>query len=261
MSLRGQVVVITGASSGIGSALARELASRGCKLGLIARRADRLAALADELRKTRAEVAWEEADVADRDRVKAAFAALAAKLGPADRVVANAGLGYKTPADDLNVPETEAILRVNFFGVVYAFEAALPAMLSRGRGHLVAVSSVAGFKGLPGTAAYCASKAAVNAYVEGLRIQFRGRGVACTTVCPGFVRTEMTAGNRHPMPWVMDADRAARIIADGIERKRKWVIFPRRMSVLMWLARWAPDWWVAKQVPKDFIDGLPGGGA
>jgi short-subunit dehydrogenase len=254
MRLRGQVVIITGASSGIGAALARELARAGCRLGLVARRTERLEALAADLKHEGVTVAWATADVGDREQLRQAITQLASELGPPDIVIANAALGDITPLDHLHVPQTEAMFRVNVFGVIYTFEAVLADMLQRGRGHLIAISSVAGFKGVPGAAAYSSTKAAVNAYVEALRIQFRGRGVSFTTVCPGFVRTEMTAGHRHPMPWLMDAERAASIIRRGIERKAAWVVFPWQMALFIWSARWAPDWLTARMVPRVFLD-------
>src|SRR5262249_31646329 len=133
----------------------------------------------------------------------------------------------------------------------YTFEAVMESMLTRRSGHLVAISSLAAYKGLPGSAGYCATKAAVNTYCEGLRIELHGRGVAVTCVCPGFVRTEMTAGQTPPMPLVMDADRAANRILSALPRKPKVYNFPRRMSLLMKLTRWLPDWFVARNAKKN----------
>jgi short-subunit dehydrogenase len=128
---------------------------------------------------------------------------------------------------------------------VYAIDAALPAMLARGSGHVAAVSSLAAYRGLPGESAYCASKAAVNVYLEGLRVQLRGRGVAVTAVCPGFVRTPMTAPNKFHMPWVMGPDEAAARILRGLRRRKKVDNFPWTTTALMKLTRWAPDWLLA----------------
>jgi short-subunit dehydrogenase len=226
--------VVTGASSGIGRAVAVELARRGVPVGAVARRADRLA----DLRRTAAgRIETEVADVTDRPALAAAVRRLADRLGPIDLLVANAGVAGG---------EVEAVMRVNFLGVVHAIDAVLPTMLARGRGHLVGVSSLAAYKGLPGSAAYSASKAAVNAYLEGLRIELRPRGVAVTCVCPGFVRTEMTADKTHPMPFLMDADRAARRIVSALRRRPAVYDFPKRMRAVMWLAKWAPDRLIAR---------------
>jgi short-subunit dehydrogenase len=140
------------------------------------------------------------------------------------------------------------MFRVNVLGVVYAIDAVLPDMLRRGRGHLVAVSSIGAYKGLPGESGYCASKAAVNTYMEGLRIHLRDRGIAVTTVCPGFVRTPMTAVNRFHMPWLLDADEAARRIVWAIRRRKKVYNFPWQMSLLTKATRWLPDWMIARSM-------------
>src|SRR5262249_54782707 len=154
---------------------------------------------------------------------------------PIDLLVANAGVGAPTTIDPLNTPDLEKMFKVNVFGVIYAIEAVLPQMLQRRRGHLAAISSMAGYKGLPGESGYCSSKAAVNTFMEGLRIQLRDKGIAVTNICPGFVETPMTAVNNFHMPWLMSADRAAALIARALARKKKVFNFPRRMGALMWL--------------------------
>src|SRR5438093_13566176 len=119
-------------------------------------------------------------------------------------------------------------------------------MLRRGRGHLAAVSSMAAYKGLPAEAGYCASKAAVSTYMEGLRLHLRGRGISVTTICPGFVRTPMTSVNEFHMPWLVEVDAAARRIVRALRRRKKVYNFPWQMSLLMAVTRWAPDWLVAR---------------
>src|SRR5947209_7001902 len=138
-----------------------------------------------------------------------------------------------TQLDPMNVADIEAMFRINVLGVVYCIEGVLPEMLRRGRGHLAAVSSLAAYKGLPGESAYCASKAAVNAYMEGLRIQLRGRGIAVTTLCPGFVRTPMTAANDFHMPWLLDADEAAGRMVRALRRRRAVYNFPWQLNLMM----------------------------
>lgn len=246
MALANQVAVITGASSGIGWALARALAGRGCPVGLIARRADRLRALADEIHAVGGRAAHATADVGDRAQTLAAVQAVREQLGPIDLLVANAGIGLPTPLEPQNVPQVEAMFRVNTLGVVYAIEAVIPDMLQRGRGHLAAISSLAAYKGLPGESAYCASKAAVNVYLEGLRIQLRSRGIAVTTICPGFIDTPMTQVNDFKMPQLLSADQAARKIVRALERRAKVYNFPWGTTMMMKLTRWLPDWLVAR---------------
>ena len=249
MSWTNKVAVVTGASSGIGQALAVALAAHGARVGVTARRADRLAALVAEVRAKGGTIEAAPADIEDRQAVLTAVRGLAEKLGPVDLLIANAGVGYGTGADPMNVPGVEQMTRVNFLGTVYAFEAVMADLLARRSGHLVAVSSLAAYKGLPGSAAYCATKAAVKSYCESLRIELYGKGVAVTCVCPGFIDTPMTVNNPKPMPFLMTADAAADRILKALERRPGVYDFPKAMRALMWLSRWAPDRVIAKRVP------------
>jgi short-subunit dehydrogenase len=242
--------IVTGASSGIGRSLAVALARSGVPVGAVARRADLLAELAAEVRSSGGIVEAAAADVTDQAAVRAAFDQLTGTLGPPDRLIANAGFGESLPADHPDhVANVAHTLNVNFLGVVYAFAAVLPGMLARGSGHLVAVSSLAAYKGLPGAAAYCASKAAVSTYCESLRIELRGR-VQVTCVHPGFVTTAMTSRNPGPMPLLMTADDAAGRILRALRRRPGVYDFPWAMRRLMGLSRWAPDGVIARQAVK-----------
>lgn len=249
-TFRNQVALITGASSGIGHALARLLAGEGCRVGLVARRADLLGGLVEEIRQAGGSAEFAAADVANREQVVPALHGLADRLGPPDLLIANAGVGAPTLVDPLNVTDVEKMFQVNVLGVLYAIEAVLPAMLQRGRGHLAAVSSLAAYKGLPGESGYTASKAAVNTFMEGLRIQLRGRGIAVTTLCPGFVRTPMTEENPFHMPWLLQADEAARRMVQALRRRRKVYNFPLGTTMLMKLTAWLPDWLVERSMRK-----------
>ena len=253
MSFVNQVAIVTGASSGIGRALAKELARQGAKVGLVARRREPLQELAHEI----GQAAFAVADVADRDSILAAIRGLTGQLGDVDLLVANAGVGAPTTVEPgINLDAFEKMYRVNVFGVVYAFEAVLPRMLERGRGHLAAISSVAGYKGLPGEWGYTSSKAAVNNLMEGLRIQLRGRGVAVTNVCPGFIKTAMTEKNAFKMPWLLEADVAARRIVRALARKKKTYDFPWQMGLFMRLVSALPDWVIARSM-KRYNDNPP----
>jgi len=246
MGFAGQTAVITGASSGIGRALAKVLAAQGARVGLVARRREALEQLAAEIAQAGGTAAAAPADVGDRATTVAAIHDLAARLGPVDLLIANAGVGAPTLLEPFNVPEIETMFRVNTLGVVYAIEAVLPEMLRRGQGHLAAVSSLGSYKGLPGESAYCASKAAVNIFLEGLRIQVRDKGIAVTTICPGFVRTPMTSVNEFSMPFVLEADEAARRIVRALARRVKVFNFPWQTALMMRLTRWLPDWMLAR---------------
>jgi short-subunit dehydrogenase len=246
MRFADQVAIITGASSGIGWALAQSLAAEGCKVGLVARRREQLAALAAEIESRGGTTAVGVADVAAREEAVAVIREVGARLGPVDLLIANAGVGAPTTVSPFNVGEVEKMFRVNVLGVIYSLEAVLPQMLERRRGHLAAISSLAAYKGLPGESGYTSSKAAVNVFMEGLRVQLRSKGIAVTTICPGFVKTPMTEVNEFKMPWVLTAEEAARRIVHALKRKRKVYNFPWQLSLFMKLAGWAPDWLVER---------------
>jgi short-subunit dehydrogenase len=250
MGFAGQVAVVTGASSGIGWQLATQLARQGAQVGLIARRQELLERLRDEIRQAGAVAEAAVADVRERLSTLKAIHGLAERLGPIDLLIANAGIGSTNTPEDLNVPGAENVIRVNLLGVMYSIEAALPAMLKRGSGQVAAISSLASYKGIPGCAAYCASKSAVSAYMESLRIQLRGRGVHFTTICPGFIRTPMTEQNKG-MFFVMGPERAARKILSAIRRRKKVYNFPWPTTRLMKLCYWLPDWLLQRTMPSE----------
>jgi short-subunit dehydrogenase len=258
MRFKDKVAVITGASSGIGWAVAKTLAAQQCRVGLVARRQDKLEALAAEIRQAGGACALAAADVVEREPTLAAIRGLQQQLGPVDLLIANAGVGAPTLLNPLNIDQVERMFRVNLFGVIYSIEAVLPGMLAKKQGHLAAVSSLAAYKGLPGESAYCASKAAVNTYMEGLRIQLRPRNIAVTTICPGFVKTPMTEPFDFKMPFVMDADKAARKIVGALARRRKVYNFPLPTTLVMKLLRWVPDWIMARSM-KSYTDEPPRG--
>jgi len=251
MTFADKVVVVTGASSGIGRALAVALTLRKARVGVTARRTQLLDELVHQVRANGGTIEALPGDVADRNSTLEAVRGLAAKLGPVDVLIANAGVGQTAGADPMNVLSFEQMVRVNLLGVAHAFEAVMESMLARKSGHLVAISSLAAYKGLPGAAGYCATKAAVNTYCEGLRIELRNRGVAVTCICPGFIKTEMTAAKTHPMPLLMETDEAAERIVRALKRRPGVYNFPWRMSLLMKLIRWLPDWLIARTMKYD----------
>ena len=224
--------------------------ARGARVGVTARRADRLDELVREVRgHGRDDRGGRRATSPTARRRSRPSAAWPRSSDRSICSIANAGVGQTAGADPMNVPVVEQMVKVNLLGVAYAFEAVMESMLARKSGHLVAISSLAAYKGLPGSAGYCATKAAVNTYCEGLRIELHGRGVAVTCVCPGFVRTEMTAGKTHPMPFVMDADAAATRILRALPRATEGLRLPAADVVADEAARWLPDWFVARIEP------------
>jgi short-subunit dehydrogenase len=242
MNESARVAIVTGASSGIGWALAKELAREGYAVGLLARRREPLEQLANEIRASGGQAEFEPADIIDRIATLEAIHRLCERLGPADLLAACAGAGVETNIEPMNVEDVERMMRVNLFGVVYAIEAVLPDMLKRGRGHVAAVASLAAYKGFPGQGGYCASKAAVKIYLESLRMQLRGRGIDVTCICPGFVKTPMTDAHPFRMPFLMGPEDAARRIARALRKKTKVFNFPWAMSRLVKFTYWVPDW-------------------
>jgi len=236
------VALVTGASSGIGWWLARVLAlEEGYAVGLVARRETRLDALADEIGRAGGTAAAAPADVGDREALRAAIVAVEASLGPVDLAVANAGVSYLTNAFAPDARSFAAEVRTNLLGAFHTIEAVVPGMVARGRGHVVAISSLAARRGFPGSGGYCATKIALTRLMESLRLDWKRAGIVTTTVHPGFVKSEITARVKHPKPFLMDTEPAARIIARAIRRRRKHCNFPWPTAVLSRIATLLPD--------------------
>jgi len=233
-------VLITGASSGIGEPLAREYARRGARIGLVARRADRLAALAAALPGGCAAYQADVRDAADMKRVAECFVA---EHGGADVVIANAGVSAGTlteHGEDLAV--FREIMEINVLGMVHTFSPFLGAMRVARAGTLVGIASVAGIRGLPGAGAYSASKSAAITYLESLRVECRGSGVRVLTIAPGYIATPMTQANPYPMPFILPADVAARRMVDAIDRGRSYTVVPWQMGLVALGLRALPRW-------------------
>ena len=229
--------IITGASSGIGAALARELSKRGWSLALLARRGDLLDELKRELRESCSVVC----DVTDLGAVRDAVRQSEQLLGgPFDLAIANAGISVPTWATKFNVDDAERIMRVNVFGMFYLFDAVVPSMIERKSGRFVGIASIAGLRGLPSASVYSASKAAMQNFLEASRVELAHAGVGVTIVNPGWVDTPIIEKYKGPVPFLVSAPKAARIIADGIEQGKRTVEFPLPMSLLMRMIRVTP---------------------
>ena len=232
-------VFLTGASSGIGAALAAEFARRGATLGLVARRREPLEALAASLPGRHHCYAL---DVTDKDALVAAAAAFEQATGGADLVIANAGISVGVLTEyyeDLDA--FGDVFATNVLAMAYTFHPFIAPMRARGRGTLVGIGSVAGIRGLPGSEAYCASKAAVISYCESLRVELKRAGVKVVTISPGFVRTPLTAKNPYRMPFLMEPEAFARQAADAMLAGTSYRVIPWQMGVVAKLLRLLPN--------------------
>ena len=237
-------VLITGASSGIGSALALDLAQRGARLGLIARREAQLAEVAREIRGGGGMAEFRAVDVRQAEPLAKAAGELEQSLGPCDVAVACAGIYRKTESAALDPAAVEEVLLTNVLGVSNLFAAVTPGMLARGHGNLAAVASIAGLIGMPQGGAYSASKAAVIMLLRSLRLDLETRGIRVTTICPGFVDTPMiTDEERRTVAGIVPVATAAHRIARAIERGQAEVGFPWGQWLEVRLAGLVP-WWL-----------------
>jgi NADP-dependent 3-hydroxy acid dehydrogenase YdfG len=239
--MNGAVILITGASAGIGAALAEHYAAPGVTLGLLARRTDRLEALAERLRARGAAVSVFTADVRDGERMAAVVREFDADAGGISLAIANAGISRGDRIERGLAAPTAEVIAVNVEGVINTLLPLMPLMIARRGGHLVAIGSVAGFRGLPGKGAYCASKAAVRMLMDSYRPLLRRHGIRVTTICPGWVETELSRNNPYPMPFLMDAPRAARLIARAIARGRRTYTFPWQMRIAAFVVQRLPE--------------------
>lgn len=238
-----KTVIITGASSGIGAALAREFARRGYNVGLMARRADRLEALAAELRKGGSKVEVGTVDVARDETVHAAVDALREKLGDLDVFVANAGITTinRTGAGDIS--KDKEVFAVNLIGTIASLDAAAKYFRAKKKGHLVGISSIAAIKPIPGSGSYSASKAALSSWLRAAGIELKKHGIAVTAIHPGFIKSELVP-EMEKYPFIIEAEPAAKQMVDAIEKKKPSVIVP-------WWP-WAPMLALGKMLPERF---------
>lgn len=226
----GRRVVITGASGGLGAAIARHYAAKGATLGLIARRNQELEQFAATCPEPCATYV---ADVRDSASLRGAAADFTAQHGVPDIVIANAGVSIGTLTE---APEDEQSFRevfdINVIGMMNTFQPFIAPMRERGGGVLAGIASVAGYRGLPGSGAYSASKAAAISYLESLRVELRGTGISVITICPGYIVTAMTAKNPYRMPFIMTADEAAAKIAGIIAARKTYAVIPWQMAIV-----------------------------
>jgi hypothetical protein len=239
LSARPLTVFITGASSGLGAALARHYGAQGAQLGLIGRKADALAAVADGLN-----AHTYLADVRDAAAMQSAAAGFMSEVGTPDIVIAAAGISVGTLTEEAADAEVfRAVMDANVLGLVHTFAPFIASMQGAGNqpgGVLCGISSVAGVRGLPGGSAYSASKAAATVYLEALRLELKARGIAVVTVAPGYIDTPMTQINPYPMPFKMSAATAAAKVARCIARRRAYSVIPWPMAGVARVLKWLP---------------------
>ena len=228
-----KVVMITGASSGIGKGIALEIAARGANLGLLARREELLNEIVSKAKTHNVKAVSAAVDVRDATAVRDAADRFRRELGPIDVLIANAGIGTSDHASRLKPEHVAKVMSINVLGAANSVAAVLPEMTERKQGRLVAISSLAAYRGVAKSAAYCASKAAMSSYFESLRIDLRHSGVGVTTIYPGFIKTDLTAGRAAKMPYLMELDYAVKKIVSAIEREKKTYAFPWQLATIV----------------------------
>lgn len=246
-----QVVLVTGGGAGIGLEVSRILAAEGAVVAIIDLDPKHIEELSSKFPPNTA-VVGVTGDVCNRESLQSAVAKLEEKVGPIDLLIANAGVGFETSALRFQADEFEKLIHVNLVGVSNSIGAVLPGMLSRGRGHLAAISSLASYRGLPRMAAYCASKAGVNALMDAFRVELAPLGISVTTICPGWIRTRMTEDINVDTEGILGVDEAAGEIVGAIRSRRTFHAFPRssvwRLNVIRWLPHGIADWLIRRKL-------------
>lgn len=243
MDWKNKVIFLTGASSGIGEALALAMAERGAVVGLLARRADLLTELAERCEQAGGQARAFAADVTDPDAVARAAESLREEFTRIDVLIANAGIGGNNSETRNFNPEAVAkVINVNLLGAVNSVAAVLPPMLEKQSGQLVAISSLAGFRGLPKSAAYSASKAGMTAFFESVRLDVQSKGVSVTIIQPGFIKTPLTSGRNNKMPFLMELEAAVPLFIKAIEQRRKFAAFPWQLATFVRFGSVLPAW-------------------
>lgn len=232
MNFENKTVLITGASSGIGKEIARKLSKENCKLVLTSRRIELLEALQKSLRVDEKNILVIKCDVSKKEEVQLAYLKIKEKFGGVDVSILNAGVGHSVTPENYDSRFAEEIFGANFIGLIYWVEQLLPDLLKRNSGIIAGVSSLADNRGFSGSGFYCASKAAVSIYLEGLSVELKSRGIKVITIKPGFVKTPMTDQNKFNMPFLMEPDQAAEIIIEGLKKEKRIIQFPLQMVLL-----------------------------
>jgi len=232
MNFNNKVVLITGASTGIGKAIAQKLMAENCKLVLLSRRPKLIKEYLNQTHITNHQPLVIKCDVSNKDEVAKAYKQIKKKYGRVDVAILNAGVGHTVTVENYNSQFAENTFGANVFGIVYWVEQLLPDFVKRKEGIIAGVSSLADNRGYSGSGFYGASKAAASIYLEGLRVELKPYRIKIITVKPGFVKTPMTDQNKFKMPLLMPAEQAADIIIDGIKKEKRVIQFPWQIVLL-----------------------------
>lgn len=236
-----KVVMLTGASSGIGAEMAVQIGRAGGIVGLIARRRSELELVAEAVGKAGGEARVFPVDVTDAGALRTAADTLRSEFGHVDVMIANAGIsGNNRETQQIDADAVSSVIRINLLGAVNAVAAVLPEMLERKQGQLVAISSLAGFRGLPKSAAYSGSKAGMTAFFESLRLDFGASGIDVSIIQPGFIKTPLTAGRKKKLPFLLETEEGAEKILSAIEKKRSFYAFPWQLATLVRFSKMLP---------------------
>lgn len=243
MNWDGKVIFLTGASSGIGEGLALALAKRGAVLGLVARRTDLLDEIAGRCEAAGGKARVFSADVTDETAIALAADEMRSEFGFIDVLIVNAGIGGNDDDTKSYKPRSvKKVIDINLLGAVNAVHAVISQMIDRGEGQIVAISSLAGFRGLPKSAAYSASKAGMTAFFESVRLDVRDKGIDVTIIQPGFIKTPLTAGRHNKMPFLMELDDAIPYFISAIEKKKRFAAFPWQLATIVRAGKFMPAW-------------------
>ena len=226
MTFENKTILITGASTGIGRAIGEKLLNVNCNLILIARRDDKISKWVGESKNLKAQILILKNDVTDKTNVALTYKKIEEKFNTVDVVILNSGIGESITPKNFNSQAAEKIINTNFLGVVYWIEQILPNMLEQGKGIIAPVSSLADNRGYSGSGFYCASKAALSIFAEGLAIDLKKHGIKVLTIKPGFVKTPMTDKNKFKMPFMISAEKSAAYIISGIKKEKTIIQFP-----------------------------------
>lgn len=240
MLFKEKTVLITGASSGIGKALAIELSKLNCRLVLTARRDNLIRDYKDELEVEDNNLLILKNDVSDKVSCAESYGKIVEEFGSVDVAILNAGMGRTMKVEEYNSRHAENIIGTNFMGIIYWVEQLVPDFIKRKTGIIAGVSSMADNRGYSGSGFYSASKAAATIYLEGLRIELYKHNVRVITIRPGFVKTPMTAKNNFEMPFLMSPEKSAKYIAKGIEKEKRVIQFPSAMVLITTLVGLIP---------------------